>query len=89
MSRGSAPAPAGSAYFDVHAALAEETLLPVRLIQGARGVAPALDPATGTPDLAPGALLDMPLWSLPSLLQRNFAQARCAAPPFSAFLVVD
>ena len=67
---------AGAAYFDVHAALAEDTLMPARLTHGARGVAPALDPSTGTDDLAAGALLDLPLWALRPLLQQRFAEAR-------------
>ena len=66
----------GSSYFDVHAALAEDTLMPVRLLRGARGGAPALDPATGTPDLAPNAQRDMPLWCLPPLFHSAYAEAR-------------
>lgn len=39
--------PTGSSYFDLHAALAEETLMPAKLIHGASKIAPSLDPATG------------------------------------------
>lgn len=72
-------AAAGSAYFDVHAALADDVRLPVKLVHGAKKVAPSLDPATGTPDLEAGALLDLPLWALKPLMQQGLAEARSAS----------
>lgn len=67
----------GSSYFDIHAALAEDTRMPARLTHGAKGVAEALDPATGAKDLPAGALLDLPLWALAPLVNQQFAEARC------------
>lgn len=69
----------GSSYFDLHAALAEETLMPAKLIHGAAKIAPSLDPATGTPDLEAEHPLDIPLWMLKGLLRQQSAEARCAA----------
>ena len=68
--------PTGSSYFDVHAALAEETLMPAKLIHGAAKIAPSLDPATGTADLEAEHPLDIPLWMLKGLLRQQSAEAR-------------
>ena len=68
--------PLGSAYFDVHAALAEDTLLPAKLVHGAKHVSGVLDSSAGSGDLGPAHMLDMPLWMLQPLLQQHFAEAR-------------
>lgn len=78
MSQG--PPTAGASYFDVDAALAEDTLIPAKLLHGAQGVAQALDPTTGSADLPAGALLDLPLWCLAPLKQQQMVDIRWASP---------
>lgn len=61
-------------YYSVPAILAEETLVPVRLVHGCTGVGTVIDPSSDRPELAPGARLDLPLWMVPPMAGRNMLQ---------------
>ena len=61
-------------YYSVNAILAEETLVPARLIHGCSGVGTVIDPSSDVDDLAPGTRLDLPLWLASGMAQRHMAQ---------------
>ncbi len=43
------------------------------------GVGRALDPSSGKEDVAAGARMDLPLWMLPMLVERDVVSVRCAS----------
>lgn len=63
-------------YYDVHAILAEETLVPCAVLSGATGIGRMLDPSCDTLDLPRGAALEMPLWLATPLAERHMLSLR-------------
>ncbi|KAK9843549.1 hypothetical protein WJX81_008330 [Elliptochloris bilobata] len=69
-------ADAAENYYDVHAILAEETLLPCVVLSGATGIGRMLDPSCDSLDLPRRAVLEMPLWLAKPLAERRMLQLR-------------
>ncbi|KAK9820298.1 hypothetical protein WJX72_008713 [[Myrmecia] bisecta] len=65
-----------ASFYDVHAILAEETMLPVSFLTGAAGLGRALDPSSDDKNLKQGSKVDIPLWMVPVLAQRNMLRVR-------------
>lgn len=60
-------------YWNLDAALAEETLVPTTFSFGLQGLAKALDPGTTSNDLASSSRVDAPLWLAAALTRRGMA----------------
>lgn len=58
-------------YWNLDAALAEETTVSSRFKFGVHGVARALDPGSTSNNVAPGSKVDTPLWLAAALTRRN------------------
>lgn len=65
---------AGSSYYSIDAICAEETLVPAHLTHGCTGVGTIIDPSSDVGDLAPGTRVDLPLWMVSGMAQRNMVQ---------------
>lgn len=63
-------------YYDIHAVLAQETLIPTTFLTGVSGIGRVLDPSCDGNDLPPRAKLDLPLWLVPILAARNVASLK-------------
>ena len=62
-----------SDYWNIDAALAEETIVPTTFTYGLQGLAKALDPGTTSVNLAAGSRVDAPLWLATALCRRSIA----------------
>lgn len=60
-------------YWNLDAALAEETLVPTRLKFGVQGVARILEPGSTSNDIEADAKVDAPLWLAAALTRRGMA----------------
>ncbi|GAB4822740.1 hypothetical protein N2152v2_009786 [Parachlorella kessleri] len=63
-----------SDFWDVDAILASETLAPARLVSGITGCGTIIDPSSDSNELVAGAVVEMPVWLIRSLAQRNMVQ---------------
>ncbi len=68
----------GGDYYSLDAVLAEETLIPCIFKVGSRGVGRALDPSSGSEDVKPRAVVELPLWMLQPLTSRDMLSVKCA-----------
>ncbi|EFJ43402.1 hypothetical protein VOLCADRAFT_66001 [Volvox carteri f. nagariensis] len=60
-------------YWNLDAALAEETIVPARYSFGAAGVAQVLEPGSSSNDVQAGDKVDTPLWLAAALTRRGMA----------------
>lgn len=64
----------GSDYYDIDAICAGEVLAPAKIVSGMTGCGTVVDPSSDSNELAPGTVVDMPVWLIKSLAHRNMVQ---------------
>lgn len=66
--------PEGFDYYDIDSIMSEESTVPCTLRHGCTGVGRVLDPGADLDDLAPGTLVDLPLWMVQVMAKRQLLE---------------